>query len=313
MSSQAEPAPAAASTSIVEAKKGLSPTNAAPGPASIVGSVAKIPSGVDSFLQHLHRCLATPAGIDTVLQLICYVSKLTASLADSFAEASVQKAASRFASLMLTIPYTSIDMPAPKGAARALRISASLKALSALLSEGRMFMRLWALVGMYVRAKTLVTKALTKSSGKDASKATRSEEGVDKMIAWVQLVSGVGLQFLENRAYLAQKKVINLPPASIAWAIKWSTRMWAVYVGSELGRLLVERSRKKHGIDAASEEHKAWRENWNSAFLRNLAWAPLTVSWSMEQGFAGEAGVGLLASIPGIIQARQLWKDTAKE
>ncbi|KAL5594663.1 hypothetical protein BROUX41_001579 [Berkeleyomyces rouxiae] len=308
MTTPAEPAPSA-----VSSDKSVAAPAAAPG--SLIGSLAQLPTGLDGFLQHLQRCLATPAGIDTVLQLICYVSKLTASLADSFAEASLQQAASRFASLVLTIPATRIDLPTPSGAARALRISASLKALSALLSEGRMFMRLWALVGMYVRARSLIGRALLPAAvrskeGGDA--AARSEEGVDKMIAWVQLASGVGLQFLENRAYLAQKKVLNLPPASIGWAVKWSTRMWAVYVGAELGRLLVERSRKKLGLDAASEEHKAWRENWNSAFLRNLAWAPLTVSWSMEQGFAGEAGVGLLASIPGIIQARQLWKDTAK-
>jgi hypothetical protein len=39
------------------------------------------PAGLDTLVAHLHRCMQTPAGIDTVLQFLCFSSGLGAAAA----------------------------------------------------------------------------------------------------------------------------------------------------------------------------------------------------------------------------------------
>jgi hypothetical protein len=68
------------------------------------------------------------------------------------------------------------------------------------------------------------------------------------------------------------------------------------------------------GAGAAAEgqaEAGADETRWRKQVVRNAAWAPLTLHWSAEEGLVSEAVVGLLGSIPGILQMRDLWRETA--
>ena len=65
---------------------------------------------------------------------------------------------------------------------------------------------------------------------------------------------------------------------------------------------------EKEGLEVGAEiEEQVW---WRKVYI-NAAWLPLTMHYSMEEGFAGEAQVAALGLIPGIYGIRDAWKATA--
>ncbi|KAF2453564.1 hypothetical protein BDY21DRAFT_366853 [Lineolata rhizophorae] len=68
--------------------------------------------------------------------------------------------------------------------------------------------------------------------------------------------------------------------------------------------------------DAAALDEKARRESWASAdkkwwadLVLNLAYAPLTVHWGLEEGLVSEAVVGLLGTVAGLVSVREKWEE----
>ncbi|KAK3379775.1 hypothetical protein B0T24DRAFT_612962 [Lasiosphaeria ovina] len=263
-------------------------------------ALAGTPGSVDTFLTRLNKCLATPAGIDTVMLFVGYASHLSASALRGFASRAAGPADAKV-----------VHAAATAAAANALVLAARLKALSALLSEARTILRLWALLPLYFWARRLGARLLSSSSDKKKNQKTIAgttapeEEEKPSAIATtvevVRLALCIALQALENGAYLSSKGVLGWSPAQQGKAYKWSARFWAAYVGIELGRLAAEVA----GPDP--EDARAWRNK----VVRNLAWAPLTLHWSTDGGLVSEPVVGVLATIPGVIQIRELWAGTA--
>jgi len=65
--------------------------------------------------------------------------------------------------------------------------------------------------------------------------------------------------------------------------------------------------------DAVTEQGEAeWKARWRKEMVVNMAYAPLTLHWSLEKGLVGDFWVGLLGSIVGITGSRVLWKNTSK-
>lgn len=62
-------------------------------------------------------------------------------------------------------------------------------------------------------------------------------------------------------------------------------------------------------VDQAESE---WRAKWRKELVVDLAYAPLTLHWSLEKGLVGEFWVGLLGSVAGVSSLRVLWKNTNK-
>ncbi|KAK4456225.1 hypothetical protein QBC34DRAFT_389311 [Podospora aff. communis PSN243] len=164
-----------------------------------------------------------------------------------------------------------------------------------------MILRLWALLGMYHWGKGLVLKALRKPTAEE--KATGPTK-VETAIEWTRLGLCVALQSLENGAYLSQRGVLGWSPKTQGLAYKWSARFWAAYVGIELGRLLAE------GFGGGKVYQAEETAEWRKKVVRNMAWMPLTIHWSTDAGIVNDTLIGALASIPGIIQIRDLWAST---
>lgn len=296
----------------------------AAGPKSIQTSsplgalLAAAPGNIDAFLTHLHRCMQTPTGIDTVLLFVGYTARLTANILDTTSRSAIESSVHKLIALAFSLPpnTTFLLASAPRAAplaAIAIKLASRLRALSALLSESRTFLRSWALLGIYLWGKGLLAplaqsrKSSTEEDG--VTSETIAAEKFDKTIAVTQFTAIAMFQVLENAYFLSSKGVFGLSPAQQSKAAKWSVRSWMVFVGLELGRLLVERHRKQDG-NIQSAEHQAWKETWRRTVIRNLAWAPLTVHWSFN-GYLSDTAVSALGSVPGIIGIRQLWKDTA--
>lgn len=274
--------------------------------------LSRAPRNVDAFLAHLQRCLSTPAGIDTVLLFVCYTSRLSSSLLAALAKRALHRSAADWIALVsasrtTVVAIPSINrLPSTAAAAASLLLAKRLKNLSSLLSEARTIMRLWGLLGMYFWAKRLIAQSLSEKD--PGSKPTT----LASLVSYSQLATCVAFQALENGAYLSSRGVLGWSPATQGWAMKWSARLWGVYVGIELGKLAAEKVAAARGGGRKEEEKGAAAEaRWRNAFVRNLAWAPLTVHWGSDTGFVEDWMVGALATVPGVVQMTELWRQTA--
>ncbi|RYP15226.1 hypothetical protein DL765_005865 [Monosporascus sp. GIB2] len=292
-------------------------------PLPLMDLIDAAPSNIDAFLAHLHRCLQTPSGIDTILLFLCYTSRLGASVLQSATGPAIKRSAERLLKAADALPpsatlvFSSKAFPS-RSVAVILQIAKRLRAFSVLLSDVRTFMRLWGLLNMYFWARGLVFK-WRQSQERDGQPKT---DMVETAIAWAQLTACVVFQSLENGAYLSSKGVLGWAPATQAKVARWSARFWGGFVGIELGRLVYDlhkrsqRSAKERiGNKTIAEvelEEREWMETWRKSVVRNAAWAPLTVHWSLEKGYLSEMAIGALASIPGFIQMRDLWRRTAE-
>ncbi|KAI0458322.1 hypothetical protein F5B21DRAFT_460649 [Xylaria acuta] len=293
--------------------------------------LAAAPSNVDAFLAHLQRCLSTPTGIDTVLLFVCYSSRLTSAVLTTLVQPALQRSAERliaFASALppsATLVFDAKALPS-SSVALVLELARRLKALSGLTSEARTILRLWGLLGMYFWARRLVLKwrqQQQQQQPKQEGGTSPSSDKLETSIAWSQLAACVVFQALENGVYLSSRGILGWAPATQAKAARWSARFWGSFVGLELMRLLYESSRRGRRTRAdkfaggktvavVEREEREWTETWRKTVVRNLAWAPLTVHWSLEKGLVSEMAVGALASIPSVLQIRDLWRNTAE-
>ena len=106
-----------------------------------------------------------------------------------------------------------------------------------------------------------------------------------------------------------------------AWV--WSSRFWMAHVILDFGRLYREwMLRKQRGTeeerrtdgpkgDVITEKgEEEWRTGWTKEIVVNMAYAPLTVHWSLEKGLVGDFWVGLLGSVAGVAGLGALWRNT---
>ncbi|KAL2753307.1 hypothetical protein ACRALDRAFT_1065377 [Sodiomyces alcalophilus JCM 7366] len=287
---------------------------------SLAARLAAGPSNMDAFLTRLSRCMSTPAGIDAILMFVGYSSRLAAELLDAAGRSAIHATAHRLITLAFSLPPRTAILLSSAPAARAnplaslaLTLATRLRALAALLSEGRVFMRSWALLSMYLWGRRLVLSLVRPAVSEKGAENKKTGQALDNTIACTQFVSLLIFQSLENVYFLGSKGVLPVTPAQQGKALRWSTRAWAVYVGVELGRLFIERRRKnsEDAADVSSEEHKAWRQGWQRSVVRNLAWAPLTVHWSLEKGFLNDLTTWSIAYIPAVIAGRNVWRENA--
>ncbi|KAK5664334.1 hypothetical protein OQA88_555 [Cercophora sp. LCS_1] len=280
---------------------------------SLAAVIAALPSNTDIFLTRLNKALSTPSGIDTVMLFLCYTSRFGSSILTSLSTSLLRRSARDWLALVAALPkgttvlFSATDAaakPTTAAAASALVLAGRLKNLSNLLSEARMILRLWALLGMYFWGKGLVQKAIASWRGASTEKEGEKESKTGTVINWARLLLCVALQGLENGAYLSQRGVLGWSPKQQGSAYKWGSRFWAAYIGIELGRLLSEGTGGKKVYEAAETAE------WRKKVARNMAWLPLTLHWSTDTGLVSEPWVGFLASIPGIIQMRDLWAET---
>ncbi|KKY39449.1 putative peroxin 11c [Diaporthe ampelina] len=300
-----------------------------------------LPSNTDAFLAHLQRCLATPSGVDTLLLFICYTSRFAGAALANLSQSLLlpRRASPRdLVALAFTLPdktavvveATAAGAPTPALAALVARLAGvlgtRLKSLGGLASEARTIARLWSLVGMYFWAKRLVlnlvaARSSSSSSSSDSSEkkeaaaaaaAGQGESKLAALVSWAQLLTCGAFQVLENGAYLSGRGVLGWTPAQQGRAYVVGSRFLGIYTALELGRLLAEFvARRDQKYAEASAEEQAEIDALRRSAAINMAWAPLTLHWSTDKGFLTDLVVGAGGCIPGVIQMRKLWRETA--
>lgn len=283
------------------------PASASPAAAAAMSAARS----ADAFLQRLTRCVSTRAGADTTLMAVCYAARLSGASLEHLGRAFTQQNARDLIALALKLPpqasvrFAQNPVYSPL-VSFALRLAARLKNLAAVIADVRGFNRLFGLLGLYMLGRRMVIEEDKKKNKKD-EKST-----FDRALAVAQLVALVSFQATENVAFLAAKRVLPVRPALQLRLARWSVRSWASYVFMELGRLLLERHRALEEVGGKKARATLeWELGWQRDFFRNLAWAPLTLHWSVDDGPLNDFAIGALAMWPAAGSMRDLWRANA--
>lgn len=267
------------------------------------------------------RLLSTSDGLESLLSTLNYGSHALHYLLACLPSTAVRNRLRLFLLYRLrgqtpTIVLYSSSSSSPSSSARP-----PLLALAKLISETRYTLRLFALVSIWTWGS-----ATAKSPPRDR---------VLRIVAYLEVLSILVYQALENVAYLASKgilgrRLVKRTGGVDAWYL-WSTRAWFGYVLLEfvrLGRESVlfrqreEEERKKIRAEStfsesekSEEEEEARRQEirkWRKSLVNNLAWAPLCAHWSLEKGIGlPESVTGFLGFIAGLWGTYDAWKATA--
>jgi hypothetical protein len=284
----------------------------------------------DLTLLHLARLLSTPSGTDVLLCTTSYTLTLLRALLSRLLERRLSTIASAIATktsgILLPGETLIATLPAPTSTKVLAQAVGSAKALADTIADYRIFVRLWGTLGLYTWARGTWVDGLPG----DASRKEKTLRG----LTWASIVSCMGFQVLENGAYLSSKGALTTASwtgdvgkaRENQWWL-WSSRFWAVYVGIELVRLGVvrgwkEERAKEGGMGDGEKEDKirgeeslkaAKLENWLwwKDVVSNMAYAPMTVHWSLEQGLLSDWGVGACGIVAGGALLADAWRRTA--
>lgn len=273
--------------------------------------IQKSASRLDEHIMHLLRVLSTAAGADKFLQTTYYILKLLlpglAQLRSMRTRRLLHDFVKNASDVLLPgdTLITSLDtITGPSGRLGAIEDSA--RSLAGVISEFRIFTRLWGLLGIYAWAR--------------ATYGTPPADRMVRAITWGQIGANVGFQWCENVAYLASKGVLRGArfdaSKQTGWWL-WSCRFWAAHVALEGVRLLRVRQvsararettaeKTATNVEEQAEADRAWTRQWTV----NAAYAPMTLHYSIEQGLLTEAQLGVVGLIAGSTGLRQIWKQT---
>jgi hypothetical protein len=283
----------------------------------------------DRFLLRLSKLLSTPTGTDILLCTVGYTLELVQALGSHLLERRLSAIAADIAEKANDVLFPGealiAELPAPASTKLLAHAVGSSKALGEVISDFRIFVRLWGLMGIYTWTRGVLTEPLPR----DASPQQR----LLRSITWLQIVSGWTFQILENGAYLSSKGVLTATSWSgsagkareTQWWV-WSSRFWAAHVGLEFVRLYAlwlyqnqgtsDGEKEKLGdgekegkLLAAEKKKEDWL--WWRDLVSNVAYFPMTLHWSVEEGLLSGAGVGICGMIAGGSLLVDAWKQTA--
>ncbi|CUS09759.1 unnamed protein product [Tuber aestivum] len=198
----------------------------------------------NELMVRLNRLLSNPSGIDKVL---------------------------------MTTQYTlALLPPSALSSTRSARIN--IPKLTSLISDIRMFMRLWGLVGIY-------------TWGLSTLSASRPSP-----IEIAQVFANTCFQICENVAYLSSHGIVRIRKKTEGQLWLWSSRFWMAHVALEFVRLFGGGRRGK---------------GWERALLSNCAYAPLTVHYSVEGGTISPEAIATCGSVAAVIGLQNEWRKTA--
>lgn len=286
----------------------------------------------DHTLVRLSKLLSTPGGIDVVLCTTSYTLTLVHALLSRLLERRLANIAWDVADKVdgVLFPGETLiaSLPAPTSTKVLAQIVGSSKALADIIADYRIFVRLWGVVGLYTWARATYNSPVPEDAN--------SKEKILRGLTWAAIASCVAFQVLENGAYLSSKGALTtaawVGDAGKArenkWWI-WSSRFWAAYVGIELSRIGIQgyyhpsnsTQVQEIGDDGEKEDKIKREENlraekletwlWWTDLASNIAYAPMTIHWSLERGLLSDWGVGVCGMVAGGALLADAWRRTA--
>ncbi|KAI9883062.1 MAG: hypothetical protein M1823_005173 [Watsoniomyces obsoletus] len=185
-------------------------------------------SRTDDTISRLNKILSTTSGTDTLLLTTNYSLLTLLTCLDIYSRRRLERTAvavaEKASAVVQLLPgETLIAAVTESSTSRLTRTTRRLRALTDLISDVRVFLRLWGLLGVY--------------SGARQTWLNPPRDLVTKRIVWAQILASAAYQYLENTAYLAQHGILDWETSKQAKAWLWSARFWAIYVALDMGRL----------------------------------------------------------------------------
>lgn len=250
-------------------------------------------------------------GLLFISEVLKRLSSSTATAAAGAAAAGNGSTGSLLSSIIQKLPL----VPSSSLSSAASTLAAATKhsrALANLISDVRIFNRLWGLVPLSVWALDVWARP--------------PKDSVLRAIAYAQVAVNIAYQPLENVAYLAMHDVISKSWVSDrAQLLLWiySCYLWAAHVVLDFIRVFREYqlarkaattvvsldSNEKSKTQASSsspisqDQIKAWKQ----ALIINLSYLPLTVHWSLEKGCLSDIVVGFLGATAAYASIKPRW------
>lgn len=294
--------------------------------------LARAAGTTDRTLVRLAKLLSTPGGTDVLLCTTSYTLTLLHAILSRLLERRLADMATDIAEKAdgILFPGETLIATLPVSASTKLMAQTvgSSKAVANIISDFRIFVRLWGVLGLYTWARSTYHDRLPADAGR--------KDKILRGLTWAGIASCVGFQVLENGAYLSSKGALTTASwtgdagkaRENQWWL-WSSRFWAAYVGIELVRLGVvhyyhipssssaasaEGDGEKEDKIKAQERIKAEKAEswlWWKDLASNVAYAPMTVHWSLEQGLLSDLGVGACGMVAGGALLADAWARTA--
>ncbi|KAL8765168.1 MAG: hypothetical protein Q9209_007667 [Squamulea sp. 1 TL-2023] len=260
-----------------------------------------------NHIHHLNRLLITTPSLDLILSTTSYTLSLLSALLVSSPSS----------------PNSPLTHLSP--------LRTSLANLSSLLSETRITLRLFGLLSIYTWAHSEYTKYTTSLS---EPSHFPPPDILIQTITFTQILAGFSFQLLENLAYLGDKAILPLSAKTRSKYWLWCCRAWAVHVFLELAKLYrqryldnpvpkildakhqlesktqnsSDRTRYRRHIAGYSEENATW---WRQLKI-NLAYAPMTLHYSLEDGLLSNTMVALCGVLASSWSLGAAWRKTAE-
>ncbi|KAF1960966.1 hypothetical protein CC80DRAFT_489194 [Byssothecium circinans] len=287
----------------------------------------------DRNILRLSKLLSSPTTTDNLLcttsYTLSFIHALLSRILDRRLTAIASSIAEKATPVLLPGETFIATVSTPPSTQRLAQTTTSIKALENVISDYRIFVRLWGLVGIYEWARgAWNAPPLSKDAGR--------KEKILRGVTWASVTSCIGFQVLENGAYLSSKGVL----VSQSWTGEqgkaregqwwiWSSRFWAGCVVLELLRLgvlhyyrepLTSSEKEKAAVEDGEKEGKMLREEqkkeeriWWRDLVSNLAYMPMTLHWSVEEenGILSDWGVGVLGAVAGGANLVHAWRNTA--
>lgn len=282
----------------------------------------------DRNLLRLSALLSTPNGIDIVLCTTGYTLTLVYALGQQVLEKQLAAVATdladKAADIMLPGETLIAELPASAGTKLLAQTVGSSKAIADVIADYRIFVRMWGLLGLYTWTRDTYLAPLPEGASQ--------KEKLLRGTTWAAIASCVAFQVLENGAYAASKGMLtsqawtgDVGKKRETWWWVWSSRFWAAYVACEILRLLIERAYREPTVEVAGDGEKEdklrleqeRRESYNTRFtwwkdlVSNIAYAPMTIHWSIEEGLLSDLQVGIFGTIAGGALLADAWRKTA--
>lgn len=164
-------------------------------------------------------------------------------------------------------------------------LSSRLKILSGKLADVRILLRLLGLPPTYQWFL--------------ATHASPPSDPILAKVAKLQTYANMLYFPLENAAYLGSHSILPISKSTEISLWVWSSRFWAAHVALEFVRLYRERQIRLKGKEKETDDNEVRR--WWASLIMNIAYAPLTIHWSLEEGlFSRDVDVGYFGVIAAI-------------
>lgn len=224
-------------------------------------------------------------------------------------------------SITLILPSLSLPPQHAKVSSwsRRIQLFTSLKRFRDMLSDYRIFARLLAYPAIHTWAISSYAPdpSSSSSSTEKLGLSTLVSRSTPTWIEDLQILVNLAYQPLENVAYLASHNII--PPKLVSPSLQarlwlWSSRCWAAHVVLDLYKLYLQRTylmsmspQQQQTITQRERDEVA--QTWVREVIINLAYAPLTIHWSLAGGLHGvdDTAIGALGVVAALGQLSKVW------